>query len=364
MATLFKPTRPYPLPANAEILDKDGKPHIRTREKGKTVLYPLSEDGKQYLKPAAKWAADVRFADGRRKRVRFSPNRDAAAIMLTELLKKIENEKAGVRDEYADHRRRPLAELLVEYERHVQDKAATTKEARQTARRCEIVFAACGFVALTDLDTTPVESWLAGQRRTPKSKGGFGPATSNHYRKSLVAFGNWLVKARRTAESPFRHIPKVNAGVDVRHQRRPLSEQEFARLVEAARSGGTFRGFSGADRAMLYIVAGMTGLLAAELASLKRGSFSLDTSPPLVVVAAAYSKHRRRDEVPLHPALTIELRKWLAVKSPGELLWPGKWAKHTSAVDLIKRDLGTARAAWIKEARNASEAQDREPLIS
>jgi hypothetical protein len=26
MPTLFKPTRPYPLPAVAEIVDKDGKP--------------------------------------------------------------------------------------------------------------------------------------------------------------------------------------------------------------------------------------------------------------------------------------------------------------------------------------------------
>src|ERR1043165_29097 len=116
MATLFKPTRPFPLPANAEIVQKDGKPHARIKERGKVAVYPLSEDGKQYLKPAAKWAADVRFADGKRKRVRFSPNREASAVMLADLLKKIENEKSGIRDQYADHRKRALAELLVEYE--------------------------------------------------------------------------------------------------------------------------------------------------------------------------------------------------------------------------------------------------------
>jgi hypothetical protein len=82
MATLFKSTRPYPLPANAEIVQKDDKPHVCLRERGKSVFYPSTEDGKQYLKPAAKWAADVRFADGKRKRVRFSPNRDASAVML------------------------------------------------------------------------------------------------------------------------------------------------------------------------------------------------------------------------------------------------------------------------------------------
>ncbi|HEX4611491.1 MAG TPA: hypothetical protein VH092_25075 [Urbifossiella sp.] len=157
MATLFKPTRPYLLPPGAEVVEKDGRPHARVREKGKAVLYPLSADGASYLKPAAKWAADVRLADGTRKRVRFSPNRDAAALMLADLLKRIENEKAGIRDDYADHRKRPLGDLLAAYERHVLDKGATGKEAAQAARRCEIVFGAVGFVTLKDLDATPAE---------------------------------------------------------------------------------------------------------------------------------------------------------------------------------------------------------------
>src|SRR5690242_346578 len=98
MATLFRPVRPFPLPKQTEIVERNGKPHARIREGKKVALYPLSEDGTRYLRPAAKWCADVRHADGRRKRVRFSANREAAAVMLAKLLKKIENEKAGIRD--------------------------------------------------------------------------------------------------------------------------------------------------------------------------------------------------------------------------------------------------------------------------
>ncbi len=357
MATLFKPTRPYPLPANAEIVPKDGKPHVRLKERGKAALYPLSEDGKQYLKPAAKWAADVRFADGRRKRVRFSPNRDAAAVMLADLLKKIENERAGIRDEYADHRVAPLAELLIAYKGYLTDKGATPKEAQQTFRRCEAVFKACGFVLLRDLDAPAAERWLAERRRVAKKDGGFGAASSNHYTKSLKAFGNWLVKTRRCAEHPFRHLARVNAGVDVRHQRRALSADEFARLITAARAGMTFRRLAGPDRAALYLVAGMTGLRASELASLTPASFTLDAPTPVVVVEAGYSKHRRRDEVPLHPELVAELRLWLSGRPASELLWAGKWAKHNEAGDMIRRDLGAARSAWIAEA--TGEAAER-----
>ncbi len=350
MATLFKPTRPYPLPANADIVPKDGRPHVRLMERGKSAFYPLSEDGKQYLKPAAKWAADVRFADGRRKRVRFSTNRDAAAVMLADLLKKIEGERSGVRDQYADHRRRPLSELLAEYRRHQADRGNTPKQAEQAHRRCELVFAGCGFAQLSDLDGTGAERWLSERRQLAKRDGGISAQTSNHYGTALKAFGNWLVKARRAAENPFRHLGRVNVEVGIRHQRRPLADEEFARLIAAARSGGAFRGLSGPDRGALYLVAGMTGLRASELASLTRDSFALRSDPPVVVVEAAYSKHRRRDEVPLHDGLIAELRPWLAAKSAGERLWPGKWAQHNEAVDLIKRDLEAARATWIAEA--------------
>jgi integrase len=290
--------------------------------------------------------------------MRFSPNRDASAVMLADLIKKIEAERSGVRDQYADHRLRPLNELLAEYKQHHSDRGNTPKQAEQTRRRCTIVFEGVRFTTLRDLSTAPVERWLAEKRELPKGKGGFGPATSNHYRKSLVAFGNWLVRSRRVPENEFRHIPKVNAKLDVRHKRRALSTDGFARLLNAARGGEVFRGLTGAERAALYTVAGMTGLRASELASLTPRSFHLDTDPPVVVVEAAYSKHRRRDEVPLHADLVHELRVWLSEKTDGTL-WPGNWAKHTAAVDLIKRDLESARAAWIAEAMTDDERERR-----
>ncbi len=360
MATLFKPTRPYPLPAKAEILDKDGKPHVRIREGAKATLYPLTKDRTKYLKPAAKWYAKYRDANRTVRCVPLSPNKDAAQLMLTDLLKKAEQEKAGVRDEYADHRKRPLTDLLTEYECHQRDRGNTSKQAGQTRRRCEIVFEGCGFTLLCELDATSVERWLSDRRALPKQKGGLSPQTSNHYLTALKALGNWLVKARRLPENPFRHLAGVNVEVDIRHVRRALSAAEFARLVEAARSGIVYRGLPGPDRAVLYTVAGMTGLRASELASLTKSSFTVDADPPVVVVAAGYSKHRRRDEVPLHPDLVAELRSWLGSKQPRESLWPGKWAKQCSAAAMIRRDLEAARRAWIGESGTAAEKQKRE----
>ena len=111
---------------------------------------------------------------------------------------------------------------------------------------------------------------------------------------------------------------------------------------------------------MLYFVAGATGLRASELASLTPDSLRLDAITPTVIVEAAYSKHKRRDEVPLHPMLVEELRGWVAGKPLDGPLWPGKWAKHNEAGDLIRRDLEAARGSWIGEAATDTERVARE----
>ena len=82
MPTLFKIDNAHRLPLNPDIVDRDGRRHFRTRERGRTTYYPLTSDGKKYLKPGPKWHAEVRHADGRRKRVPLSPNRAAAERML------------------------------------------------------------------------------------------------------------------------------------------------------------------------------------------------------------------------------------------------------------------------------------------
>jgi integrase len=356
MATLFRPTRPFPLPTEVQVVAHKGKPHARIGG----ALYPLSKDGTKFLKPVAKWAADVVFADGRRKRVRFSPNKTAAAVMLADLLRKIENEKAGVRIEFADHQREPLRSLLGDYRQHQRDKGNTEKQVGQVVRRCERVFDGCRFVLLADLDSSTSERWQSDKRQPSKAGGGISPQTFNHYVTALKSFGNWLVRTNRVSANPFRHLAKVNAEVDTRHVRRPLSDDEFTRLVAAAESGTCFRGLSGADRAMLYTVAGYTGLRASELASLSSGSFSLDADPPTATVRAGYSKHRREDTIPLHPAIVTRLRNWLAERPDNDLLWPGRWAVNNEGGDMIRRDLNAARVRWVGEARTEQERAERE----
>jgi integrase len=130
--------------------------------------------------------------------------------------------------------------------------------------------------------------------------------------------------------------------MDRRHDRRSLADEEVTALLPATEAGPVRSVLPGPDRAMLYRVALLTGLRASELASLTPGSFALDTEPPTVTVQAAHSKHRREDVLPLHPALVTALRPWLAGKPPGERVWPGKWAAHKRAGEMLRMDLQAA----------------------
>ncbi|MGH7136930.1 MAG: hypothetical protein ACREHD_14415, partial [Pirellulales bacterium] len=109
-----------------------------------------------------------------------------------------------------------------------------------------------------------------------------GRTTSNHYARALRSFGKWLQGKKRSLDNPFIDLEAAKDEGELRHERRELSEADFARLIEATRTrttrggrGARFRKLDGADRAMLYLVAANTGFRAGELASLTEASLDL-----------------------------------------------------------------------------------------
>lgn len=105
----------------------------------------------------------------------------------------------------------------------------------------------------------------------------------------------------------------------------------------------------------------------AEIGSLTKRSIQLDDDPPIITVAAAYSKRKRHDTQVLHPEVAHRLRTWLESKkdlSDKDLLFsisakvPGGIERRTSKMMLI--DLKAARKKWLEEAKSLKEKDDRE----
>ena len=356
MATVFRPTIIRYVNSQGKRVPKSTAGAKRIREKSKT------------------WWGRFRDAQGSPKRVSLCDNRGMAETMLAEIANRAKREAAGDIDPYEDHRKRPLSDHLDDFETSLLAKGATTKQASQATARCRKIIEGCGFKRLIDLVPSAVASYLKDRRKT-----GTSIQTSNHYLAGIKSFSNWLLRDRRIPTNPLVHLSRLNAKVDIRHERRSLSPDELLRIIHATeRSATVFRGLNGETRAMLYRLATMTGLRAAELASLTPASFDLKAETPTITVEAGYSKRRRKDILPLRADLVELIRTWLkqrklkrdvgddpdilsltpAAGSERDQLFPGNWPEK--AAKMLRVDMDAARTSWIEEAEgNDAETKKR-----
>jgi integrase len=297
--------------------------------------------GRRVQRKAKKWYGQYTDGAGILRRDPLATDKTAAQQMLNELTRRAEMERAGISDPFRDHRKRPLAEHLTDFESSLRAKGVTEDHVKLVSFRARKLVDGCGFRSIPDISASRAMNFLADLKRA-----GLSIQTCNFYLQAAKQFCRWLVKDRRTQDNPLAHLSGGNVKLDRRHDRRALSVDELNALLDAARRGETFRGLSGSERALLYTVAAFTGLRASELASLLPSSFDLDAETPRVTVAAAYSKHRRQDVLPLHPQLVGLMRSWLEGKAPDAPLWPGKWAKGKQAGVMLKRDLERAGIAY------------------
>ncbi len=210
----------------------------------------------------------------------------------------------------------------------------TPKYSKLLMSRIRKLVNGCGCESLADLNPEAIRDFLREHRR----KSGFGHRTYNHYVQAIDAFGKWCVTSKRLLSNPVTGIERLNAQVDVRHPRRALSPQEFDQLVQSAReSRMRVQGFSGEQRARVYLLSYMSGLRKNELASLTPASFDLESSPPTLTVQAAFSKHRRKDVLPLHADLAAALRVWMKGRDRSQRIFPELDRKKTWL--MVKKDL-------------------------
>lgn len=404
-----------PLPLEADILDHDGKPHVRLKERGRPVLYRLTKDGRNYLRPSKRWYFDLRDANGIVQRVKGFADLKATEQLAAESERKASRVRSGFTDPAEEHARRPLADHLKDYTATLEAKGDADTHVRETAARITALLSGCGFVFPLDADAGKAAEWLNTLRRdsasvelpsgvdafTPadaarlfglsssalskaiqrhrlpatgngkarrlpratvetlaeRAARGASPATVNHYLRAIRGFFRWLVRSKRLGSNPLESLTLVNAAVDVRRARRELTADELRRLFDVARgSARTFRGLSGVDRYFLYLVAAGTGFRANALANLTPTDFDLDG--PTVTLAARFNKSRRLKVQPLPADVAAALRPYLDGKPTSEPLWGGTWASDRKGAEMLRIDLDAAGIAYAVEGPDGPEYAD------
>lgn len=355
------------------------------------------------------WYGKVKAANGTTQTVPLCADKTASKQILAKMMIEARMAQIGMADVFEEHRRRPLSDHLVDYQRHLEAKNDCPRHIRLTVSRIKAVLDRCRFVFIPDLDVEKVAAYLHELRRDPprpalpsgqewfmprelvtalggtrpaqlarilrreglatKDNGrarrypretvealqdlfcrGFGISTSNGYLIAIKSFTRWLTKTRppRWPQDLLANLSRLNAATDIRRERRALPEEELRRLLDASECNPIVAGeLAGPDRAMLYCVAMVTGLRSGELASLDPASFDLDAAPPTVTVRAAYSKNRRKSTQPLPPDVAAALRSYLSSKPAGRVVWPGRWADD--AAKMIRIDLAAAGIPYRDE---------------
>ncbi|TXH18695.1 MAG: hypothetical protein E6R03_01750 [Hyphomicrobiaceae bacterium] len=291
--------------------------------------------GKVVEKQTAKWYAKVKI-NGKRKAIPLTTDKRASEIMLADMLRQEAMGQVGAVDPFAASARVPLSQHLADWQASLRYEDASEKHVVAAGKVIERFMRFAGVTYQNDANKDGVSSFLARK----KAKGD-SPRTINWTLATIRAFFAWMVRERRIGANPTDGIPKLDERLDVRRRRRPLSEDEAQRLIDAAdRSVRRFRRLSGPERGALYVVAMATGFRANELATLTGDLLDLDAAVPTVALAARSEKNRAGTTQPL-PAWCVDRVRHLA--GIAGRLFPGTW--HERAADMLAADLAEAGIA-------------------
>ena len=347
MADVYRPTFHRAIPPDAKFVVRGGVSYARFRSRnGQGVEGEVLPDGKRCRVHTRDYYARIKDSLGRQKRIPLGvTDLEAARQLRAKLQREADQRKAGLVDEYAASRRRPLIgsmnslpqrkhkrdpfgriyELasnqtlndlkqsigeshLGDYAVHLQATGRSATHIWETVRVIRRVAIACGFQFSDDLVASELDRHLVCLIKANKSR-----RTRNGALKAVRAFVRWLMRSDRLAKDPFKGIATVNESADPRRRhRRALTAEEFATLIGVTEKSDTLiESNSGPMRALLYIVAATTGLRRKELASLTWNHLDLDGDPPFVHVPPASTKAKRDDApIPLHAFVAKRLRNW------------------------------------------------------
>ncbi len=257
-----------------------------------------------------------------------------------------------------------IAGHLADFKRDIAARRGNEKYATQTHQRAERVLAYAGVERLSQINPASVNDAVkrlrdgdsANEATHSKAKRPHSKASITHHLRAVKMFSRWLLRNGRMRDDG---LVSVRVGGSVAkservHVRRALSGEEFERLITHTAGAGVSLGMSGNDRAMLYRVAGATGLRQGELRSLTRASFDLSADDPGITVRAAYSKRRKDDRQPVAPELAAILAPWLENKPAAAPVF--NLPDATKIADMLRTDAAAARAGWIGEAMGSVKA--------
>jgi len=194
---------------------------------------------------------------------------------------------------------KPLTEHISDYVKVLEAKGFSRDYVVRSRNRLKKIVSTCRFTYFRDITQSAVEIY-SGKLK----KDGYGDTSRGHYLDTLKTFLNWAEQDQRIIRNPIAKMDKPKRDSE---KKGILTPEQFVHLIKTTSEKNILIGrTSGQERAVLYLIAGMTGLRRKELLHLTWDAISLSVNNASVKVKASIAKNGKEAEQPV-PAILLHV---------------------------------------------------------
>ena len=247
----------------------------------------------------------------------------------------IDGQRAGVT--------KPLAEHINDYIKTIEAKGNSKDGIVRTRNRLKKIVSECKFHYFRDITKTAVEIYLGKMK-----KDGFSNTSRGHYLGTFSTFLTWAEQDQRIIRNPISKLGKPDRNSEMKGV---LNPEQFVSLIKTTFEKNVLIGrTTGQERAVLYVLAGTTGLRRKELLHLAWDDIKLSAKKPYVRVKASIAKNDKEAKQPITPFVVSLLTALEAATRPKPSDRVFSQSINTAA--LIRADLATANIDQIDKDGN------------
>ena len=334
------------------------KPTYKSRDgkKQKTAKWYLDFSDHNQLRHKIPAFADKRLSEGLGRNIESLINCRIAGIepdvklnqwietLSDSLLKKfvswglIDGQRAGVT--------KPLIDHIGDYIEILKAKGNSKGYIQHTQNRLKQIIDDCRFLYFRDVTKSAVEIYIG-----KLINDGASSTTAGHYLDSIKTFLNWAEQDQRIIRNPIARMGKPDRDSV---QKGVLNPEQFVKLIQTTLEKNILIGRNtGQERAILYILAGTTGLRRKELLSLDWNDINLLADNPYVRVKASDAKNDKEAKQPIPPFVVSILTAYKATTRPkdNDRVFVS-FSRTINTAELIRADLATAEIDLIDKDGN------------
>ena len=232
---------------------------------------------------------------------------------------------------------KPLTEHIDDYAKVLGAKGFSKDYVVRTKNRLKKIVKDCRFYFFRDITKSSVEIYSGKLKTVDK----YSDTSRGHYLDCLKTFLNWAQLDQRINTNPLATLEKPARDSE---RKGILTPEQFIHLIKHTAEKNVLIGrTTGQERAMLYVLAGTTGLRRKELLNLSWDDINLSADNAFVRVKASIAKNGKEAQQPIPQAMVALLQALKARIRPNDtdrvFVSFGRWI---NTAGLIRDDLTAA----------------------